>query len=460
MRRRVRPTWRLGLIIAVLVVGVAVRPTSGQALGRAGLVASTTPAPGYLLASSTGAVYGFNTVTYGSTYTDGLTGLSGSHPLNAPIVGIIPTPNGGGYWLIAKDGGVFDFGDAAFYGSTYTYGITGLSGSHPLNAPIVGGAAAPDGQGYWLVGADGGVFDFGDAAFYGSTYTYGITGLSGPHPLDAPIVGMAADPAGGGYWLVGSDGSVYAFGDAPLLGSVPGITTPSQQLENVAPDPNFTSDSGPCQQGTVNNTSCLLESVRAIDYGRELEGLLPMVLPSNFLSLSPPEQLLVLVDEERVSRGLQPVYGIVPALNSIAESGAADNTDPVAPPGFFSQGPWVVETGSNWADDFSTASSVFDWMYDDGLYPQSLDFNLACTPQSTSGCWGHRDNILLPDESGDTLVMGAAFVPESTITGSSFFAPVGSFTTISTYVPTSELSSVSFSYTWSEAVADGANPLP
>jgi hypothetical protein len=30
--------------------------------------------------------------------------------LNAPIVGITSTPDGGGYWLVAADGGVFTFG--------------------------------------------------------------------------------------------------------------------------------------------------------------------------------------------------------------------------------------------------------------------------------------------------------------------------------------------------------------
>ena len=34
-----------------------------------------------------------------------------------------------GYWLVAEDGGVFAFGDAAFYGSM---------GGHHLNAPVVG----------------------------------------------------------------------------------------------------------------------------------------------------------------------------------------------------------------------------------------------------------------------------------------------------------------------------------
>ena len=38
--------------------------------------------------------------------------------LNQPIVGMAPTPSGNGYWLVARDGGVFCFGDAKFYGST------------------------------------------------------------------------------------------------------------------------------------------------------------------------------------------------------------------------------------------------------------------------------------------------------------------------------------------------------
>jgi len=40
-----------------------------------------------------------------------------------------PTPDGHGYWLAAADGGIFTFGDANFYGTTATT---------RLNAPIVG----------------------------------------------------------------------------------------------------------------------------------------------------------------------------------------------------------------------------------------------------------------------------------------------------------------------------------
>jgi hypothetical protein len=37
-----------------------------------------------------------------------------------------------------------------------------------LNKPIVGMAATPDGMGYWLVASDGGIFAYGDAGFFGS----------------------------------------------------------------------------------------------------------------------------------------------------------------------------------------------------------------------------------------------------------------------------------------------------
>ena len=110
---------------------------------------------------------------------------------------------------MASDGGIFTFGDAAFFGST---------GAIHLNKPIVGMAATPDGKGYWLVASDGGIFTFGDAAFFGST---------GAIRLNKPIVGMAATPDGKGYWLVASDGGIFTFGDAAFYGST-GAIAPQQ----------------------------------------------------------------------------------------------------------------------------------------------------------------------------------------------------------------------------------------
>ena len=70
-------------------------------------------------------------------------------------------------------------------------------------------AATPSGNGYWLVAADGGIFCFGNAGFWGST---------GSLRLNRPMVGMGDDGAGG-YWLVAQDGGIFTFGDAPFLGS-------------------------------------------------------------------------------------------------------------------------------------------------------------------------------------------------------------------------------------------------
>jgi hypothetical protein len=79
--------------------------------------------------------------------------------------------------------------------------------------PVVGMAATRDGKGYWLVASDGGVFAYGTAEFKGSM---------GGQPLNRPIVGMAANHVTGGYWLVASDGGIFAF-DADYDGSTGSI---------------------------------------------------------------------------------------------------------------------------------------------------------------------------------------------------------------------------------------------
>ena len=132
-------------------------------------------------------------------------GSTGGMHLNQPIVGMAATPDSEGYWLVAADGGIFAFGDALFSGSA-----SGL----PLNQPIVGMAATSDGQGYWLVAADGGIFAFGDATFHGS---------EGEMHLNQPIVGIASADGGEGYWLVAADGGIFSFGTAGFAGSTGGF---------------------------------------------------------------------------------------------------------------------------------------------------------------------------------------------------------------------------------------------
>ena len=110
-----------------------------------------------------------------------------------------------GYWLVAADGGIFSFGAAQFWGSM---------GGRRLNQPVLGMAPTPAGNGYWLVAADGGIFSFGDARFWGST---------GNIRLNQPGVAMTSSPTGNGYWLVAKDGGIFAFGDARFAGSTGNI---------------------------------------------------------------------------------------------------------------------------------------------------------------------------------------------------------------------------------------------
>jgi hypothetical protein len=72
---------------------------------------------------------------------------------------------------VASDGGVFAF-DAPFRGSM---------GGRPLNRPVSG--MVRFGDGYLMVGEDGGAFNFSAAPFLGSL---------GAGPPPAPIVAVAA----------------------------------------------------------------------------------------------------------------------------------------------------------------------------------------------------------------------------------------------------------------------------
>jgi hypothetical protein len=155
----------------------------------------------------------------GKTYRRGdFYGGAGQLSLAQPIVGIAATRSGKGYRLVARDGGIFAFGDAHFYGSM---------GATHLNQPIVGIATTKSGRGYWLAAADGGIFTFGDARFLGS--------LGGTH-LDQPIVGITATRSGNGYRLVARDGGVFTFGDATYQGSLGGQGV--SDVVGLAPTPS------------------------------------------------------------------------------------------------------------------------------------------------------------------------------------------------------------------------------
>ena len=203
LRRRLRLLAAVAALAAATVGPAAPPPASAAAADAPS--APVAASAGYWLVAADGGVFTFGGAPFfGSVPSGTPEAPGGGVRLNRPVVGMAATPTGRGYWLVASDGGVFTFGDAAFLGST---------GGMALNRPIVGLAATPSGRGYWLVASDGGVFTFGDAAFLGST---------GHLSLRRPVVSVTPTPTGLGYWLVASDGGVFTFGDARFHGSLPG----------------------------------------------------------------------------------------------------------------------------------------------------------------------------------------------------------------------------------------------
>jgi hypothetical protein len=85
-------------------------------------------------------------------------------------------------------------------------------------------AVDPTTGGYWLVASDGGIFAY-NAPFYGSTASI---------VLNHSIVGMAPDVGTGGYWLVASDGGIFTF-HAPFEGSM-GSVALNKPIVGMAPD--------------------------------------------------------------------------------------------------------------------------------------------------------------------------------------------------------------------------------
>jgi hypothetical protein len=155
-------------------------------------MAQTADGGGYWMVSEDGGVFSFNAPFFGS-----LTGW----PLPLPVAAMAATVDGGGYWIVTEDGAVYPFGSAQAHGNMF--GVR-------LQAPITDIVPTRDGGGYWLVAEDGGVFSFGSAQFYGSM---------GATRLNAPIVSMAPTAGGGGYWLIAKDGGVFSFGNAVFRGS-------------------------------------------------------------------------------------------------------------------------------------------------------------------------------------------------------------------------------------------------
>jgi hypothetical protein len=191
--------WMLGSDGAVYPFGGAVNlgDAKQHLAGRQAVDLEPTPDyGGYWIVDDGGRVFGFGN----AKTTPGNVDAGALRP-GEKVTSLSSTPTGAGYWIFTSQGRVFAKGDATHFGDM---------GGTPLNGPVLDSIPTPTGQGYYMVGSDGGIFAFGDAAFAGSM---------GDKKLNAPVQSLVPDPDGTGYWLVASDGGIFAF-DAGFHGSM------------------------------------------------------------------------------------------------------------------------------------------------------------------------------------------------------------------------------------------------
>jgi hypothetical protein len=253
------------------------------------------------------------------------------------------------------------------------------------------------------------------------------------------------------------------------LASGDGIVPPSNPNSNVSAERGYSivnnkryvvgGELPPCwvwsktQQLVARATrvTCVHDEIVATDRAQRIEGLGPIGLPTNFSALSVPEQLFVMVDIERVSRGEAPVVGLSAQLNQLAQRAADARQAPRLTPASDYRGA-TGEFAANWAGAISALDANYIWMYIDGWAGRDTD-NYDCTTAHAPGCWAHRDNILVNASrmpcpvARCSLVMGGGYVHLGAGDNFSSFSEL--------FVQVTGTPSDLY-YSWAQAVADGA----
>ena len=122
-------------------------------------------------------------------------------------------------------------------GTTTGTGSTGgPAGGAATPTPATPSSSPPGGHGYWLVGQDGGVFAFGDAPYRGSTANM-VTRARGLVMSLVAVSGVTPTADDGGYWLVTGNGGIFPFGDAKYFGSLQDIGVLDADVTSIAPGP-------------------------------------------------------------------------------------------------------------------------------------------------------------------------------------------------------------------------------
>ena len=149
------------------------------------------------------------------------------------------------------------------------------------------------------------------------------------------------------------------------------------------------------------------------------------MLPSSYFSLSATRQMFVLINLERISRGVPPLVGLSPYLSSTATTAARQSSDP---PFQNSYGPvqvWAPPSGNYafggaWGGgSVNAADVVFGWLYGDGFGNGWPTFTGCSSPNGTM-CWSHRQQLLgVNGFSGGTACTDC-------VAGAGYASPAGS----------------------------------
>ena len=144
-------------------------------------------------------------------------GSMAGHTLGGQIVSLVPTLDFGGYLLIGADGGVFSFGDAPFYGNLV--GRT-LNPPSPVGTPydVIGAFFFSGQQYYCLAEADGYYNCFGGGGVFGRAQEVAISSI---YTNPATTIMTTGDTWG--WWWITRQGQIYAFGDATYQGGLSSV---------------------------------------------------------------------------------------------------------------------------------------------------------------------------------------------------------------------------------------------
>jgi hypothetical protein len=113
-------------------------------------------------------------------------------------------------------------------GTAYSFTVAAVNkaGESALSAPVGTTPARTRRSGYWMVGSTGDVYAFGDARAMGNA------------PVGAtPAVDIEATPNNDGYWIVDAAGRVFAFGTARSHGNAGGLSA-GEQVTSLSATPD------------------------------------------------------------------------------------------------------------------------------------------------------------------------------------------------------------------------------